>query len=129
MNIEFGLTLPQHRCNGCSIELFFQAVVLQFSISRSHIAEYRNLTSSAVFIEIACLVKKHDAYILRGTVHRLGGTAEGRHNGKMKEEKEERKEMIVTVLRRNLLTRHCNKSQYWPRGAPKHGKTAENEKA
>ena len=89
MNIEFGLTLPQHRCNGCSIELFFQAVVLQFSISRSHIAEYRNLTSSAVFIEIACLVKKHDAYILGGTVHRLEGTAEGRHNGQ-KEEKEER---------------------------------------
>ena len=69
-------------------------------------AEYRNATSSAVFIEIACLVKKHDAYISRGTVHRLEGTAEGRHNGKM-EEKEENKEMIVTVLRRNLLTRHC----------------------
>ena len=42
-------------------------------------AEYRNATSSAVFIEIACLVKKHDAYILRGTVHRLEGTAEGKY--------------------------------------------------
>ena len=40
---------------------------------------------------------------------------------------------IIFVRTRRFYCRHLllrgNKSQYWPRGAPKHAETAENEKA
>ena len=42
----------------------------------------------------------------------------------MKEEKKKTKEGVKKKDREKE-----NKSQYWPRGAPKHAETAENEKA